>query len=134
MADVTEVDEIANEQQPVDNPDNDADTFPREYVERLRGEAADQRTKAKAAEDRAEALARELFAARVAATGKLANPAELEYNADILDDPEAIDAAIEAAIAERSYIASRRPSGNVGQGVKGSEPERFSLLDRLKGN
>ena len=39
----------------------DGDTFPRAYVEKLRGEAKDNRTRAEAAEARADEVSRALF-------------------------------------------------------------------------
>ncbi|BCO71432.1 hypothetical protein [Mycobacterium intracellulare] len=127
----------------VDAPDGDSDgaegdtepdAFDRPYVEKIRKESAGYRDRAKTAEARVDELSRALFAAHVAATGKLENPAEIEYNADIVDDADAINEAIDAAIAQRPYIKARRTVGNVGQGIKGDSTAEFSLLDRLKGN
>ncbi len=112
---------------------DDADTFPRDYVENLRQESKGYREKASAAEARTDELSRALFAARVAATGKVENAAEIEYNADMLDDADALNTAIDAAIEARPYIKTRKPSGNIGQGVKGTQTEQFSLLGALKG-
>ncbi|KWX22313.1 hypothetical protein AFM11_21000 [Mycolicibacterium wolinskyi] len=99
---------------------------------KVRREAKNLRDRAKAAEARADELARELWTARVAATGKLDNPAELPFDAEILDDADAINQAIEAAIAQRPYIKSRKLSGNVGQGQRGEStgPHDFSGLFR----
>jgi len=62
----------------VENPPEDSlgtntaesagDTFPRKVVEDLRKESAGYRDRAKAAEERSDTLARQLFTARVAAT------------------------------------------------------------------
>lgn len=112
----------------------EADSFPRNVVEALRRESAGYRDRAKAAEARADELARALFTARVAATGKLENPAEIAYNGDILDDADAITQAIEAAITDRPYIKARKVTGSVGQGSRGEDAAQFSLLNRLKSN
>ncbi|WP_425309094.1 hypothetical protein AADG42_10145 [Ammonicoccus fulvus] len=100
----------------VSTDDETADTFPREYVEKLRSEAAEARVKAK----RADTLARELFVARVAATGRLADPSDLDFSDELLADPAAMDAAIDDLIARKPHLATRTPRGSVGQGV--SEP------------
>ncbi|OBB57957.1 hypothetical protein A5757_19265 [Mycobacterium sp. 852013-51886_SCH5428379] len=117
---------------PDTNPDAAAgDSFPREYVETLRRESAGHRDKARTAEARADELARALFTARVAALGMVENPAEIAYDADLLDDADALSAAIEAAITERPYIKARRVTGSVGQGAQGGRdtgPRDFSSL------
>ena len=92
----------------------DGDLFPREYVERLRRENAEARTKAK----RADELAERAFRLEVAATGRLADPSDLPYDAALVDDPAALTAAIDALLAAKPHLASRRPRGDVDQGVR----------------
>ena len=101
----------------------DGDTFPRAYVEKLRREAADARVRAQKADD----LAGALWAARVAATGRLADPTDLPMpeDADPLD-PETVAAAVEDLLARKPHLASRVPRGDVGAGVV-SESAPFSL-------
>lgn len=95
-------------------PDENAETFPRSYVERLRRENAEHRTKAK----RADELAAQLFTARVAASGRLADPADLPYAEALLDDDGALNAAIDELVRAKPHLASRRPRGDVDQGVR----------------
>jgi len=117
----------------VEQGDNDdGDTFPRAYVETLRAEAKDNRKRAEAAEARADELGRALFTARVAATNRLQDPADLEYSPDLLHDDEALNGAIEDLITKRPHYATRKPTGSVGQGITGKQEQPFSLLDRLK--
>ncbi len=97
-----------------DETPEDGDLFPREYVEKLRREAAESRTKAK----RADELAERVLRLEVAATGRLADPADLPYDVALLDDPEALTAAIDALLTAKPHLASRRPRGNVDQGVR----------------
>ena len=92
----------------------DGDLFPREYVERLRRENAEARTKAKRADD----LAARVFRLEVAATGRLADPSDLPYDDALLEDPEALTAAIDALLTSKPHLASRRPRGDVDQGVR----------------
>ena len=90
-----------------------AETFPREYVEKLRKEAAEARQKAKKADD----YARALFAARVAATGRLADPSDLPFDPELVDDMDALKAAIDELLEAHPHYASRTPRGDIGQGA-----------------
>lgn len=110
-------------------PSDEPDTFPREYVEKLRKEAADARVKAK---DR-DTLAERLHVALVAATGRLADPTDLPFDPEHLDDADALSAAIDALVERKPHLASRRPIGDIGQGAStGIEP--VSLAGILRAN
>jgi hypothetical protein len=109
------------------------DTFPREVVERLRSENAGHRTKTKAVEDRADALAKQLHTALVTATGKLENPAELPFDPEHLENGENLSAAIEALIEAKPYLAKRLVKGDAGQGQRGGADGGVNLLSLLKG-
>lgn len=98
----------------------DAETFPREYVERLRQENADQRVKAK----RGDALAQRLVLAYAQALGKLADPTDLPFDvalcdADGIPDPAKVSEAVDELIGRKPHLADRRPRGDVGQGATG---------------
>lgn len=99
------------------------DTFPRAYVEKLRKEAGDARVRAQKADE----LAGALWEARVAATGRLADPTDLPMpeGADPLD-VDALTAAVDDLLARKPHLASRVPRGNVGAGVV-TESTPFSL-------
>lgn len=126
------VDEMApDEVAPTENeaaPD-DAETFPRDYVEKLRDENAKYRQRAK---DRDE-IAASLHTALVAATGRLADPTDLDFNDEHLSDPEALSAAVESLLEAKPHLASRKPSGDIGQGASVSS-DTFSLSGLLKTN
>lgn len=92
---------------------DEPDTFPRSVVEKLRRENAGYREKAKKAED----YARELFYARVAATGRLADADDLPFDEALLDDHDALTAAVEELVARRPHLALRKPRGDVGAGA-----------------
>lgn len=116
----------------VPHPDDDVsqthpDTFPRAYVEQLRQENAKYRQRAEHTDD----LAHRLHAAQVAATGRLADPTDLPYDETLLDDPVALTAAIDALLATKPHLASRRPTGNVGQGLS-EHPTTVSLANILR--
>lgn len=115
------------------NSAGDADTFPREYVEQLRKESADHRTKTKAAEERADALAKRLHRELVTATGRLENPADLAFDAEHLDDADKLGAAIDALLSDRPYFAKRKVAGDAGQGPRGQADTGVNLLGLLRG-
>ncbi|MCG7430168.1 hypothetical protein [Dermacoccus nishinomiyaensis] len=112
-----------------DDADAEAETFPREYVEKLRKEAADARVKAKRADD----LAARLHTALVAATGRLADPSDLPFDDAHLEDADALNAAVDALLARKPHLASRRPVGSIGQGAT-SPADRVSLAGILRHN
>ena len=93
--------------------DEQAETFPRAYVDKLRKEAAGYRERAKRADD----LAQRLHTSLVEGTGRLADARDLPFDESHLDDPQTLQTAIEELLAERPHLASRRPMGNIGQGV-----------------
>lgn len=88
------------------------ETFPREYVEKLRQENGKYRQRAQQADD----LARRLHVALVAQTGRLADPEDLPFDEDHLEGEEQLSAAIDALLERKPHLASRRPRGDVGQG------------------
>lgn len=105
------------------------DTFPRSYVERLRQEAADHRTRAK---DR-DTLAAALWTAQVAALGKLADPSDLPMPADAdVFDADAIAVTVDELLARKPYMGSRQPRGDVGQGATGGDSGTVDLLGMLR--
>ena len=101
-----------------------AETFSREYVTDIRKEAADHRAKAKAFSTR-------LHTELVRATGRLADPTELDFDPAHLDDPEALDTAITELLARKPHYAARTPQGQVGQGVK-DQGQPLNLVTHLK--
>jgi len=123
----------------VDAPQIDADEpesfFSREYVSQIRQEAADRRKAAAEAAQRADDLSRQLFLAKVAATGKMADPNDVPYSPDLVADDEALTAAIDATLAAHPHYASRRPAPgtNIGQGPQGSPvAPPPSLIDAIR--
>lgn len=114
--------------------ESELDELTREKLAKLRNEARNLRSRLRAAEElaaKSDSLSRALFTARVAATGKVENPAEIPFSADLLDDADALNAAIDAAIADRPYIKARN-FAPVGQGEHGEPvgPQDFSMLFR----
>ena len=108
------------------------ETFDREYVQKLRDEAAGHRVKAK----RTDALNARLATAQAALTGKLADPTDLPFTDDLLDedglvDEELVRRAVEDLVKRKPHLAARRPTGNVGQGAR-PEPQEEGLASLLR--
>lgn len=97
-------------------PEDTPETFPKSYVEKLRKEAAENRVRAK----RADELGAALFIERVKATGRLADPTDLPVDVALLDDSDALSEALDTLLAKKPHLASRTPRGNVGQGSTGA--------------
>lgn len=114
--DESTTEEPAEESADSSAPEEEDDTFPRSVVEKLRKENAGYREKAK----KAETYARELFYARVAATGRLADADDLPFDEALLDDHDALVGAVEDLVARKPHLASRTPRGDVGQGLSGA--------------
>jgi hypothetical protein len=123
-----ETTEVEATQEAPEAAQDDPETFPREYVEKLRKEAAEARTRAKRADD----LARELFAAKVTATGRLADPSDLAYDEALVADSDALNAAIDALLTAKPHLASRTPRGDVGQGPTGGDASHVDLAALLR--
>lgn len=105
-------------------------TFDRKYVEKLRKESAKYRDKAK----RTEELEKRLHHALVAQDGRLADPSDLEFNPDHLDDADALSDAIANLVAKKPGLRAQRLSGDVGAGVREKpKPPTTDLLTIMKG-
>ncbi|BBX69592.1 hypothetical protein [Mycolicibacterium psychrotolerans] len=118
QADNVETDEDAGADDVAETDDDEDDggageTFTRPYVEKLRRE--NQRYRERAAE--ADVLAQRLHTALVAATGRLADPSDLDFDAAHLDDADALAAAVDDLLTRKPHLASRRPVGDIGQGA-----------------
>lgn len=111
-------------------PTDDAETFPREYVEKLRKENGDNRVKAKKSDD----YAARLHTALVRETGRLADPADLPFNDAHLEDPAALTAAVDELLNSKPHLASRKPTGDIGQGLVSEASGTVSLAGILRSN
>lgn len=104
------------------------DTFSRAYVEKLRQEAAGYRVRAQ----RTTELEQRLHAALVAATGRLTDSSDLEFDPAHLDDEDALSAALDELLTRKPHLASRRPRGDVGQGVTSNAVDTVDLAGILR--
>ncbi|OMC09229.1 hypothetical protein [Mycolicibacterium fortuitum] len=112
-----------------DATENEPETFPRSYVEKLRQENGKYRQRA----GEADALAARLHTELVRATGRLADPTDLPFDAEHLEgDGSRLREAIDELLEAKPHLATRRPTGDIGQGQRGPASGSFSLLDMLK--
>jgi hypothetical protein len=110
------------------------ETFPKEYVQRLRTESAGYRVKAQRADDATAKLTALLI--EKATADLLADPTDLPITDDLLGedgwpDVQKIEDAARALIVQKPHLG-RRPSGDVGQGVRGEETDTVSLAAMLR--
>lgn len=101
------------------------------YVSKLRQEAADNRVKAKRADD----LARQVVRAMARADGRLIDADDLAFDGAFIDDDGMVDsdrvvAAIDALVERKPHLAARRPNTPIAQGAR-PEPENVTLLGIL---
>ena len=114
----------------------DGDSFPRAYVQKIRDRAAGYRTRAKSAEDRAAQLERALFTERVRALDVLADPEDLPFSAELLDDHDALVDAVDALVARRPHYRRRGTTDPAGTGSRerGRGYDSVSLSAIMRGN
>jgi len=108
--------------------DTQPQTFPADYVQELRQEAADYRTRSKS-------MATQLVQAWAAVDGRLLDPTDLPLSAvEVSEDGaisrDAVTAAIDALVKAKPHLAAQRPAP-IPQGVQ-QETEPVSLLRILQ--
>ena len=122
-------------------PDPDAGedgTFPRTYVEQLRRESAEHRTRAKRADELESRLLATII--REATSEILEDPEDLwrgHETADFLDDDgypdeSKVRTAAEDLARSKPHLAKRRAAGDVDQGARSEPPEPVSLAGILR--
>ncbi|MBS1691928.1 MAG: hypothetical protein JST91_06890 [Actinobacteria bacterium] len=92
--------------------ESNPETFPRSYVEELRQENGRYRQRAQ----QGDAYAQRLHTELVRATGRLADPTDLPFAADHLDDSDKLSLALDELLTRKPHLANRRPAGDIGQG------------------
>jgi hypothetical protein len=127
--------DVAQTEPPDPEPADDADTFPREYVEKLRKESAGYRDKANTAQARASELESTLTALertrRVESLAREMGLPEPFWSRVTGDDDDAIIKDIYALLD--GVKSSKRVSGDVGQGRRDTAPAQVNLIGLLRG-
>lgn len=131
--------EPPNDQLPSEGPTapEEPDSFPRDYVEQLRREAAEHRTKAKRA-DELELMLLETLIAR-AGSGVLHDPEDVWEGKevdDFLDEDgmpslEKVRTAVEELVERKPHLAVQKPRGDIDQGAR-EQPTSPNLLDLIR--
>lgn len=107
-----------------------SETFDTAYVTKLREESAAYREKAKRSED----LEKQLHTALVRLDGRLADPEDLEFNAEHLENRDKLADAIADLISRKPGLKKQQLSGDVGAGKRGTEKKPTTdLLSIIKG-
>lgn len=123
-----ESDETVSEGDP--NDTDEGDTFPREYVEKLRRESAKYRERAQ----QSEKIAQRLQTALVSLDGRLADPEDLPFDWAYLEDENALSEAIAELIARKPGLRAQQITGDAGQGKRGSEKKPAAdLISLIRG-
>lgn len=97
-----------------DPPNDDEQSGDNPELSKVRREAASWRTQFREAEKQLEATRRELFVQQVKATGKLADHTDMPFDAELVDDPDELEAAIDALLEAKPHLKART-FGNIGQ-------------------
>ncbi|WP_028476096.1 hypothetical protein [Nocardia sp. CNY236] len=113
---IADTDTMADQEIRQTDPPTDTDTFDRAYVEKLRRENARYRERS----TRVDEISQRLHTELVRATGRLADPTDLPFDAEHLNDPEALLSAITELLDRKPHLGRRTPTGDVGQGATGT--------------
>lgn len=100
-------------------------------VSRLRQESSRYRRRLRDTELELEEIRGELWTARVEALGMLADPADLPYEPEALEDPDRLRELAEQLIEQKPHLRTRRIRARAGQGEGGAGGE-FSLAGMLR--
>lgn len=120
-------DEIIEEEQSEEISEDEPETFDKAYVDKLKSESAGNRIKAKKATEYATRLHTEI----VRATGRLADPSDLEFSEEHLEDADKLNASIDALLEAKPHLkAPKKIDGDIGQGKRKVDvgPTDFSQL------
>jgi len=131
-----------NDEQQDDGHEPEGDTFPRAYVEQLRSEAAEHRTRANAAEQRVVDLRASILntALRTAAAVRLQDPEDVSRLGDVarfLNDDDTVDtdgitAAMDDLLKAKPHLQKPRLTSGDG-GPRGGTPPREVSWGQLLG-
>lgn len=118
--------------EPTPEPQEEEQTFPLSYVQELRQEAAQHRTRAAQADTFRDALRDAVLAAESAGVLREPLPWDDAYGDPEtgLPDREKVSEAVQALAAAKPWLS--RPAGDVGQGFRGTESDAVSLADLLR--
>lgn len=114
--------------------EEEQDTFPRSYVDKLRKESQSLRERLREAESqtaKADDYAKRLHEALVKADGRLVDPEALPFQAEHLESSEALEEAIGSILEKKPYLSATRFAGPIKQGAT-KVSEEVNLLSILQ--
>lgn len=121
---------VSEDLDPNETPSDDDQVFDKKYVTKLRKESAAYREKAK----RSDELEKQLHTALVKLDGRLADPEDLEFDAEHLENHDKLADAIADLISRKPGLKKQQLSGDVGAGKRGTEKKPpADLLSIIKG-
>lgn len=126
--------ELEDEQQdepPLEDDPEGGSTGDDSQVTALRKEAGNYRRQLRDVEARRDELELELYRERVAALGILADPADLEFDAEAMADPARLRELADELVTAKPHLRSRKIRERAGQG-EGSGGDGFSLAGLLR--
>ena len=75
-----------------------------------------------------------MFTARLAALDMLADPSDMTFDPELLDEPDALAQAVAELVKRKPHLAKRLASGDIGQGAgAGGNPGDVSLVSLING-
>lgn len=101
-------------------------------IRKVRREAANYRTQLREAETELQDVKAQLFAAKVSASGKFADPSDMPVDLDMVNDDAALYRAIDELLEHKPHLRARQ-FGNIGQGERGTA-QGVSLGSILRNN
>lgn len=117
---------------PDEAPEDSEDPDGSDERSRLNGEAAKYRKQRNEQRARADDYGSRLFHALVAADGRLTDATDMPVDMDLLDDPDALDAAIESLIDAKPHL-KRKTFSRIGAHERGG-PQPVSLAEIMRRN
>lgn len=84
-------------------------------------------------EDQVTQLQQRLLTSLVKEDGRLADPADLPFDATLLEDPEKLYEAITDLITRKPGLKARGVQGDVGAGERSTQGKPFDLIEFIKG-
>lgn len=82
---------------------------------------------------RIDSLSRRLFLAMVEKDGRLIDPTDMPYSADLVEDDAAMKAAIDELLSSKPYLKREKFRSDIGAGNRGEKDlGQFDLLTAIK--
>jgi hypothetical protein len=121
-----------NEENHETETDGDTIVYAKSDLAKLRRSQDAYRQRAKTAEGRVADLVQQRHEALVRLDGRLQDSTDLPFDPDAVLEPDQITETITEMITAKPHLKSRKPTGDIGQGVRGTADEPFNLIGAIK--